>query len=95
MTHAVASQRPLELPKGTSLNSDENEDTTVYKAVVNYEKQYSIWPADRENALGWKNAGKVGTKEPFLAYIKEIWPDMQLASLREKVNRAADQSGAR
>jgi MbtH protein len=32
---------------------DEQEDTTIYKVVVNHEKQYSIWPGDRENPLGW------------------------------------------
>ena len=29
---------------------DEKEDKTTYKVVVNHEEQYSIWPADRENA---------------------------------------------
>ena len=40
------------------MNRDEQEDTTIYKVVVNHEEQYSIWPADRENALGWRDAGK-------------------------------------
>ena len=42
--------------------SDEREDTTIYKVVVNHEEQYSIWPADRENAPGWINAGKTGCR---------------------------------
>src|SRR5437763_1683320 len=33
------------------MSQDEKEDTTIYKVVVNHEEQYSIWPADRENAL--------------------------------------------
>lgn len=37
---------------------DEREDKTVYKVVLNHEEQYSIWPAHRENALGWKDEGK-------------------------------------
>ena len=41
---------------------DEKEDNTIYKVVVNHEEQYSIWPAGRENPLGWKDAGKVGRK---------------------------------
>ena len=28
------------------------DETTLYKVVINHEEQYSIWPADRENALG-------------------------------------------
>ena len=39
---------------------EETEDNTIYRVVVNHEEQYSIWPAGRENPLGWKDAGKVG-----------------------------------
>ena len=34
---------------------DEEEDLTTYKVVVNHEEQYSIWPVDRENPLGWQD----------------------------------------
>jgi MbtH protein len=61
-----------------------SEDTTIYKIVVNHEQQYSIWPADRENALGWKDYGFSGTKEECLARIKEIWTDMRPKSLRDQ-----------
>ena len=64
---------------------DEIEDSRIYKVVVNHEEQYSIWPADRENALGWSDAGKTGTKAECLAYIKEVWTDMRPRSLREKM----------
>jgi MbtH protein len=43
------------------MNRDDKEDNTIYKVVVNHEEQYSIWPADRENLLGWKDAGKSGS----------------------------------
>jgi MbtH protein len=48
-----------------------DEDIRTYKVVVNHEKQYSIWFADRENAPGWNDAGKSGTKAECLDYIKE------------------------
>ena len=67
------------------MNRDETEDTRTYKVVVNHEEQYSIWPADRENALGWTDAGKSGTKPECLAYIKEVWTDMRPLSLRKKM----------
>ena len=51
------------------------EDTTIYQVVVNHEGQYSIWPADRENALGWNDVGKTGTRAEVLAYIEEVWTD--------------------
>src|SRR5689334_9778368 len=74
------------------MTKDENDDTTIYKVVVNHEEQYSIWPADRENALGWNDAGKTGTKEECLAYIKEVWTDMRPLSLRKKMEEAAQHS---
>jgi MbtH protein len=71
---------------------DDKEDTTVYKVVVNHEEQYSLWPAGRENPLGWRDAGKVGTKDDCLAYVKEVWTDMRPLSLRQKME-AAQQKG--
>jgi MbtH protein len=71
--------------KGETMNTDEKEDNTIYKVVLNHEEQYSIWPADRENALGWNDAGKTGSKEECLAYIKEVWTDMRPLSLRKKM----------
>jgi len=64
---------------------DDQEDTTIYTVVVNHEEQYSIWPADRELPLGWKDAGKSGTKQECLDYIKEVWTDMRPLSLRKKM----------
>ena len=69
---------------------EEREDNTIYKAVMNHEEQYSIWPADRENALGWKDAGKTGTKAECLAFIGEVWTDMRPLSLRKSVEAAAN-----
>jgi MbtH protein len=71
------------------MNSDEKEDTTIYQVVVNHEEQYSIWPADRENALGWKAVGPSGPKDQCLAYIKEVWTDMRPLSLRQRMEKSA------
>ena len=73
---------------------DEKDDNRTYKVVVNHEEQYSIWPADKTNALGWTDAGKNGTKTECLAYIKEIWTDMRPLSLRKKMEETARQSPA-
>jgi MbtH protein len=58
--------RDTDAKKLHDMNQDEQEDTTVYKVVVNHEEQYSIWPADRENALGWFDARKTGSKAECL-----------------------------
>ena len=55
-----------------------------YKVVVNHEEQYSIWPADRENPPGWRDAGKEGTKDECLAHIEEVWTDMRPLSVRQR-----------
>jgi MbtH protein len=68
--------------------SDEQEDTRTYKVVLNHEEQYSIWLAHRENAPGWQDAGKEGTKAECLAYVKEVWVDMRPLSLRRKMEEA-------
>lgn len=73
-----------------SLHSNNNiEESTDYKVVVNAEEQYSIWPEDRANALGWSDAGKSGPKEECLAYIREVWTDMRPLSLRKRMEEAA------
>jgi MbtH protein len=60
----------------------------LLKVVVNHEEQYSIWPAERENPLGWRDAGKVGDKQECLAYISEVWTDMRPLSLRKQMDEA-------
>ena len=65
---------------------DNHEDTQQYKVVFNHEEQYSIWPADRENPLGWRDVGIVGTKVKCLAYIEEVWTDMRPLSLRQQMD---------
>jgi MbtH protein len=73
------------------MERDEQEDKTIYKVVLNHEEQYSIWPANRENARGWRDAGRNGSKEECLAYIKEVWTDMRPLSLRKKMDGTAQE----
>jgi MbtH protein len=86
MSQRSSVQLNLEInTQGDAMNIEEREDTTTYKVVLNHEEQYSIWPAERENPLGWSDAGKSGPKEECLAYIKEVWTDMRPLSLRQKM----------
>ena len=59
----------------------------IFKVVINPEEQYSIWPADKENAPGWRDVGKSGSKEECLAYIEEVWTDMRPLSLRKAMDK--------
>lgn len=69
------------------MNGNNTPDSARYKVVVNHEEQYSIWPAERENPVGWRDAGMVGSKTECLAYIREAWTDMRPLSLRKKMDQ--------
>jgi MbtH protein len=61
----------------------EDEDSQIiYKVVVNHEEQYSIWPVELENALGWTDAGVTGSKGECLAFVKQVWTDMRPLTVR-------------
>ena len=66
---------------------DDEQDDRTYKVVLNHEEQYSIWPAERENAPGWRDAGQTGTKAECLAYIERVWTDMRPLSLRRRMDQ--------
>jgi MbtH protein len=66
----------------------------MYKVVVNDEEQYSIWPADRTDALGWYDEGTRGLRAECLAHIAEVWTDMRPRSLREQMAAASASSVA-
>lgn len=67
------------------MSAFDEEDKTAYKVVLNHEEQYSIWPADRANPLGWIDEGKVGTKAECLEHIGKVWTDMRPLSLRKQM----------
>jgi uncharacterized protein YbdZ (MbtH family) len=77
-----------------SWSASETEETTLYKVVVNHEDQYSIWPAGRDNPLGWMDGGKAGPKNECLAYIKAAWTDMRPLSLRKQMEAGAKSARA-
>jgi len=65
----------------------DGEDNSNYRVLVNREGQYSIWPAERENPLGWSDGGKSGSKAECLVYIKEVWTDMRPLTLRKSMDK--------
>jgi MbtH protein len=68
---------------------EDGDDNTILKVVVNDEEQYSIWPASRENPLGWNDVGTSGTKDECLTYLNVVWTDMRPLSLRKKMEEEA------
>jgi MbtH protein len=88
VTPAVRSVILAASVRSTAMSMEQPEDNTIYRAVVNHEEQYSIWPEGRELPLGWNEAGKSGTKAEVLAWIEEVWTDMRPLSLRQKMREA-------
>lgn len=76
------------------MDNKEKEDVRMYTVVVNHEEQYSIWPVDKKMPLGWKDAGKSGSKEECLGHIKDVWTDMRPLSLRKQMEEAAASTNA-
>ena len=68
---------------------DSEEDPRTFHVVVNDESQYSIWPAGRDNAPGWRQVGKNGSKAECLAYIRTVWTDPRPLSLRPREDPAS------
>lgn len=69
------------------MNGNSTEPHIDYKVVVNQEGQYSIWPAERENPVGWRDGGKSGSRAECLAYVNEVWTDMRPLTLRNKMEK--------
>lgn len=94
--HAKQTKLPVRQsePIRSAETNNEDEDNKTYKVVINHEEQYSIWPADSENALGWEDVGKVGTKKECLEHIDEVWTDMRPLSLRKQMEQSGKKSEA-
>jgi uncharacterized protein YbdZ (MbtH family) len=75
-----------------SWTDSEKEDKTIYKVVVNHEEQYSIIREHKEMPLGWRYAGKTGTKAECLSHIGEVWTDMRPLSVRRSMEDARTDS---
>jgi MbtH protein len=59
-----------------------SDDARTYTVLVNDEEQYSLWLADLQIPAGWRAAGKTGTKQECLDYVRAVWTDMRPLSLR-------------
>lgn len=66
------------------MKKQEEDEERLYSIVVNNKEQYSIWPADRENPIGWRKIGVNGPKKQCLEFIQEVWMDMLPLSNRAR-----------
>ena len=73
--------------------NEQDEDRRTYTVLVNDEEQYSLWLADLRVPAGWRAAGKVGTKQECLDYVRSVWTDMRPLSLRRAMEQPAKPQG--
>ena len=59
--------------------------TRQYTVVVNREEQYSLWPGQKTLPLDWKPVDQSGSKEQYLAYIKELLAGMTPLGVRKRM----------
>jgi uncharacterized protein YbdZ (MbtH family) len=54
----------------------------AFRAVINQEQQYSIWPDGLALPEGWRSIGFAGSESRCLDHIERLWTDMRPASVR-------------
>lgn len=76
--------------KGSSKNSVQDglqdNENNQFCVVVNSEKQYSYWFADRPMPAGWKSTGFVGSRSQCLTEVDNIWTDMRPLSVQKAID---------
>lgn len=63
---------------------------TDYKVVVNSEEQYSVWPEDRPNPTGFRDANQRGSRQQCVDYILRRKPGVrpeELDALEDRLRR--------
>jgi len=58
-----------------------DDDERNFVALVNQEKQYSLWPVDLNVPTGWTLMYGPDTRAAVLKRIEQQWTDMRPASL--------------
>jgi MbtH protein len=62
-------------------------ETGRYVVLVNDEEQYALYPAERDTAPGWQEAGFAGSEEECVRWVDTHWTDMRPLSVRRAVTR--------
>ena len=58
-----------------------DDETGEFVALVNEERQYSLWPTFAPVPDGWKVVHGPATRAEVLAAIESVWTDLRPASL--------------
>jgi len=67
----------------------DNDQALIYRAVLNDEEQFAVFPQHMPLPAGWRDTGTVGTRDEILAHIKRVWSDMRPLSVRLQIETVA------
>ncbi|MEU9049296.1 MbtH family protein [Streptomyces sp. NPDC048384] len=65
-----------------------DDDSGVFRVLVNDEGQHSLWPDFAPVPEGWSSVHGPGGRAACLEYIERHWTDMRPRSLAEAMRRA-------
>ncbi|MBL7488743.1 YqcI/YcgG family protein [Frankia sp. AgB1.9] len=85
--HGARAQQAHPVPDDPT--PDGEPSPRLFKVVVNQEQQYSVWPQERGNALGWFDTPVTGTRNECLDSIELTWSDLRPRSLRRRMSVSA------
>ncbi|CAL9325841.1 MbtH family protein [Streptomyces olindensis] len=67
-----------------------DDDSGVFRVLVNDEGQYSLWPDFAPVPAGWESVHGPDTRTACLEHIERNWTDMRPRSLAEAMRGAGD-----
>jgi MbtH protein len=65
-----------------------DDESGVFRVLVNDEGQYSLWPDFAPVPDGWRSVHGPGSRAACLDHIERHWTDMRPRSLAEAMRRA-------
>lgn len=71
------------------MTNGDSDDARFHRVVHHHEEQYSIWPHERPNPPGWRDAGRVGPRQRRLAWIDRVWTATRPSSLPVRSEQGA------
>lgn len=65
-----------------------DDDSGLFKVLVNDEGQHSLWPSFADVPQGWRVMLDDTSRADCIDYVESNWTDMRPASLIQAMNRA-------
>lgn len=64
------------------MDADDEDETRLFRVLVNDEDQYCLWPNAKAAPGGWRDTGMSGLETECVIYVERVWTDMRPMSAR-------------